>query len=93
MNGARFGLGEILASQIIRRAEFNPAGSPVVRFYRTRNSLFRFLRKRCGICHLPPSVLYYDSPQFGFICNECHTRAMGRRMESIRSQRGREEAR
>jgi hypothetical protein len=68
MGGERFGLGKALTS---RRA-------------RLRNPLFGFLRKRCRVCHRPPDVLYYDSPQFGFLCSACHTDAMEKRMAAIR---------
>ncbi|HZR45960.1 MAG TPA: hypothetical protein VFA47_04610 [Candidatus Manganitrophaceae bacterium] len=82
-------LSAYLASRMIRKEAFPPAGSPVVQFYRKRENLFRFFRKQCRICHRPPNVLYYDSPRFGFLCDDCHARAMEERMASIRAVRNR----
>lgn len=77
----------VFALQTIQKIESPLNGSPVVRFYRARSSLFRFLRKRCRICHQPPNVLYYDSPQLGFLCHDCHTHAIEQRLASIRKGR------
>ncbi len=83
MNRISFELEKILSSFLLHREEFPPGGSSVVRFYRTKSSLFRFIRKRCALCRHLPRVLYYDSPQLGFVCDECHTRAMAKRIELL----------
>lgn|SRR5579863_2706765 len=83
----RSDLETVLISLVVQRTESQPTGSPVVRFYRSRESFFRFLQKRCGLCRRPPNVLYYDSSHLGFVCDECHLRAMSGRIESILSRR------
>lgn len=79
-------LDAVLFSFLIHRVDPPEGGSPVVKFYRKRDHFFHFLQRRCRMCRRLPDVLYYDSPRYGFLCDDCHLGAMQKRMQAVRDE-------
>lgn len=76
-------LEAVLSSFLIHRVDPPAGGSPVVKFYQKREHFFHFLQRRCRMCRRLPNVLYYDSPRYGFLCDDCHFNAMQKRMQEV----------